>query len=146
MQEFTKKSHPTIAEASKFRLNEEEYNAFIKWLKDKDYDYNTDTEKQLEELKKTATDEKYHERISKEWEEMKHKLSHNKEEDLVTFKDDICRQLEAEIVARYYYQKGKIQHSLSLDQELKKAVEVLNNTGKYNDILTGKYTEPEPKE
>ena len=115
-------------------------------MKDKDYDYNTDTEKQLEELKKTATDEKYHERISKEWEEMKHKLSHNKEEDLVTFKDDICRQLEAEIVARYYYQKGKIQHSLSLDQELKKAVEVLNNTGKYNDILTGKYTEPEPKE
>lgn len=141
-----KKSHPTIAEASKFRLNEEAYNAFIKWLKDKDYDYTTDTEKQLEELKKTATDEKYQERISKEWEEMKHKLSHNKEEDLVTFKEDICRQLETEIVARYYYQKGKIQHSLSLDQELKKAVEVLNNTGKYKDILAGKYTEPEPKE
>lgn len=141
-----KKSHPTIAEAAKFRLSEEEYNAFIKWLKDKDYDYTTDTEKQLEELKKTASDEKYQERISKEWEEMKHKLSHNKEEDLVTFKEDICRQLEAEIVARYFYQKGKIQHSLSLDQELKKAVEVLNNTGKYNDILAGKYTEPEPKD
>ncbi len=141
-----KKSHPTIAEAAKFRLSEEEYNAFIKWLKDKDYDYTTDTEKQLEELKKTASDEKYQERISKEWEEMKHKLSHNKEEDLVTFKEDICRQLEVEIVARYFYQKGKIQHSLSLDQELKKAVEVLNNTGKYNDILAGKYTEPEPKD
>ncbi len=141
-----KKSHPTIAEAAKFRLSEEEYNAFIKWLKDKDYDYTTDTEKQLEELKKTASDEKYQERISKEWEEMKHKLSHNKEEDLVTFKEDICRQLEAEIVARYFYQKGKIKHSLSLDQELKKAVEVLNNTGKYNDILAGKYTEPEPKD
>jgi len=141
-----KLAHASLSNPEAFRLTDAEYDEFVKWLKDKDYDYSTDTQKQLDELKTTAKDEKYLDRISKEIEQIKDKLSHNKEEDLRTFKADICRQLETEIVTRYYYQNGKIKHALSLDDELKKAVEILNDQGKYNDILSGKFIQPESKE
>ena len=36
---------------------------------------------------------------------------------------------------RYFYQKGRIQASISEDPELSKAIEVLNNPQEYNAVL-----------
>jgi len=77
---------------------------------------------------------------------LKGELAHNKQEDLEAFKDEVSKLLEDEIVTRYYYQKGRIQHSLSVDQEIAKALEILNDKDKQQAILTGKYSEPEPKD
>jgi hypothetical protein len=57
----------------------------------------------------------------------------------------IKTELENEIVARYYYQKGKLEHSLSLDLEVKKASEILKDDKLYGEILAGKYVDPEIK-
>ena len=140
-----KLKNPAIGSAKQFRLSDDEYNKFCKWLEDKEYDYTTDTQKELEELKKIATEEKYFEQASKELEALKAVLSHNKTLDLDNFKTEIKTELENEIVARYYYQKGKLEHSLSLDLEVKKASEILKNTQLYGDILAGKYVDPEIK-
>jgi len=139
-------AHPTIEAADKFRISESEYQEFVKWLEGKDYDYTTDSEKELEELKKVATKEKYISKIQKDFDALKTSLSHNKSEDLQLFKEDIKQVLEREIVSRYYFQKGKIQHAISLDEEVKKAIEVLNDNQKYTDILTGKYIEKDLKD
>jgi carboxyl-terminal processing protease len=139
-------AHPTIEAADKFRISESEYQEFVKWLEGKDYDYTTDSEKELEELKKVATKEKYISKIQKDFDALKTSLSHNKADDLQLFKDEIKQVLEREIVSRYYFQKGKIQHAISLDEEVKKAIEVLNDNQKYTDILTGKYIEKDLKD
>jgi carboxyl-terminal processing protease len=141
-----RRTHASIDRAQEFRLSKEEYQAFVQWLSDKTYDYTTDTEKELEELKKIAKDEQYLSRIEKELETLKGELAHNKQEDLEAFKDEVSKLLEDEIVTRYYYQKGRIQHSLSVDQEIAKALEILNDKDKQQAILTGKYSEPEPKD
>lgn len=138
--------HATIDSPDKFRLSDAEYQEFVKWLDGKDFDYTTETEKELDELKKIATKEKYLDKVQKEFDALKSTLAHNKTEDLQLFKSEIKELLEREIVTRYYFQKGKIQHALSVDEEVKKAIEILSDKEQYNNILTGKYTEKDFKE
>ena len=59
----------------------------------------------------------------------------NKEDDLFTNKQDVKEILTGEIASRYFYQQGRIKSSLNFDSELKKAIEVLQDEEKYNNIL-----------
>ena len=43
-----------------------------------------------------------------------------------------------EIMSRYYYQKGRIKASIKFDKEVEKAIEILQNIEKYNNILSKK--------
>jgi len=44
--------------------------------------------------------------------------------------------LKAEIVNRYYFQKGRIEASLSDDPEIAKAISIFNDPSQYKAILT----------
>lgn len=125
----------TIPPAKNFTLSEADYNDFVKYLADKDYDYVTASEKTLEEYKNAAIKEKYFDAIKTDYEKLKNSLKHDKQSDLVKFKEEISGLLESEIATRYYYQKGKIESTLKRDKDIKKAVEVLNNTSQYNTAL-----------
>jgi len=46
--------HPSISPAREYRLNEQEYEAFISWQGSREYSYVTDSERMLRELKETA--------------------------------------------------------------------------------------------
>ena len=47
--------------------------------------------------------------------------------------------IEGEIVTRYYYQNGRIEASLKHDDEVNKAVEILQDQEVYDAILNGTY-------
>ncbi len=128
-------SHPNITNINALKITDEEYAKFLDYLKDKDYDYTTESDDQLKELIKTARQEKYYDLASTEFEALKVKLAHDKEKDLRTFSSEIRLLLYEEIASRYLYQKGRIQASLDDDQELKKAVEVLHRPQEYITLL-----------
>ena len=44
--------HPSIPPANSFRLSDDDWNDFVNFIADKEYDYTTKSEKSLEELKK----------------------------------------------------------------------------------------------
>lgn len=133
------RTYKSIATPDKFQISEEIYADFITFLADKDYDYKTKSEELIEDFKKTASDEKYFERVEKEFDALKQKLAHNKNDDLVTFKKQIKSLLREEIISRYYYQKGRIITSLYTDPDVDKAIEVINNPNLYQSILNGTY-------
>ncbi len=108
---------------------------FLDYIKDKNYDYTTESDDQLEELIKTAKQEKYYDRASGEFDALKVKLAHDKEKDLQTFSSEIKLLLYEEIASRYFYQKGRIQASLDEDNDLEKAIEVLQNPKEYSTLL-----------
>ncbi len=85
---------------------------FMSFLSDKDYDYITACEEKLKELKKSATSEGSFDAIEEQFEMLKKAMEHNKEEDLITYRDEISELLKLEIVSRYYFQEGKIRASL----------------------------------
>ena len=60
-----------------------------------------------------------------------------KKNDLTTHKNEIKRMLETQIVGRYAFEKGKIEHSFQYDKEIARANELFNNKTQILSILNG---------
>lgn len=125
----------SIPEPFTFEVTDTEYEKFKIFIADKKYDYQTETEKLLDKLKKKAVEDKLIDSLDGIFIELDDKLKRNKSEDVNTFKDEIIRVLENEIVSRYYYQDGRIKIDLKHNDEIKKAIEVLTDSVKYTSIL-----------
>ena len=126
-------SHDSIS--YDFVFSDADFLAFTNYISDKDYTYETATEKSLKKLKKQAEDEDYFDSLSEEYDALALKMALNKEDDLQNSRDDIKEILTGEIMSRYYYQKGRLKAGLNFDNELDKAIEVLQNKEQYNKIL-----------
>ncbi|HPI54084.1 MAG TPA: S41 family peptidase, partial [Chitinophagaceae bacterium] len=128
--------HPSIPAANQFKLTDAEFNDFVKWLDGKDYSYKTKTEEALTKLKETAEKENYLDGIRKDYDVLEKAISHDKTQDLVKNKKEILRLLQDEIVARYYFQRGRFQNQLSDDDDVKEAISILSNPSKYQSLLS----------
>ena len=127
--------HDSISED--FIFSEIDFQSFITYLSDKEYSYKTETEKALEKFKNEASEEKYFSDLSEQYDILVKQLQQNKNDDLQKNKSDIKEILTAEIMSRYYYQKGRIKAQLNFDLEVAKAVEILQNQAQYDSILEG---------
>lgn len=131
-------SHASVVSAKEFELSDAEYDDFKLWLADKDYSYTTQVEKNLDQLKENALEEKYYEEISENLYKLKAKIEESKTDDLEDFKSQIKTLLEEDIMSRYYLEKGAIESSFDVDQDVAKAIETLNQVTEYNQILAKK--------
>lgn len=130
--------HSEIPDVRSFKLSDQEYNDFVKFLADKDYDYTTQSEVLIKQLEEAAKKDKYFGHAEKEFEALKKQLSHDKKKDLMLFKDEIKSYLEDEVVGRYYFQRGKIERSLINDPQVQEALKVATNSKKTHEILVMK--------
>lgn len=133
--------HKSIAPADVFKIDDATYQDFMKFVKDKKFTYTTESEKQIEKLKKVAKEEGYLDKIQPQIEVLEKNLVTEKANDLLNNRKDIEELLRSEIVGRYYYQKGRIISSLQDDPDLDRAFEILLNTNgkdEYHSILKGK--------
>ncbi|PJJ80323.1 S41 family peptidase [Mucilaginibacter auburnensis] len=130
-------SHPKIGDPKGFSLSDAEYNDFVKYLADKNYTYNTISERTLDALKADATKEKQFDQIQTEYESLKAKLMNSKKNDLQLHKSEIKQALEDEIVSRYYYEKGRFEAGFKYDKELAQAVKTLQDKNLITSILRG---------
>ncbi|MCR4811567.1 MAG: S41 family peptidase [Bacteroidales bacterium] len=132
------KQHASIPSPSKFEITDEIYDDFRNFLSDKDYSYSTSTEKYLDDLKTIAKEEKYFDAVKADIEALEAKLKADKAGDLAKYRDEVSEMLKNEILARYYYQKGRVEGSLTHDKDVLKAVEILSDKSQYKKILSGK--------
>ena len=133
--------HKSIDSADRFQIDEATYQDFMKFVKDKNFSYTTESEKAIEKLKKTAKDEGYLDKIQPQIDQLEKNFAAEKENDLLNNRKDIEELLRSEIVGRYYYQKGRIVANLNDDPDLQRAFEILLNTNgkdEYHSILGGK--------
>ena len=128
--------HETLHDGKDFRISATEFDEFVAWLQDKEYDYTTESESLLNEFKEVAEEEEYFEGISTEFEALQTKISHDKKNDLQKQSDEIKRLLENEIVTRYYYREGAIENGFIYDTEVARAVDILNDPNEYKKILS----------
>lgn len=130
--------HPTIKAPRDFSMSDGEYQDFVKWLADKEYDYTTDVERKFAELEASAKKEKYFDSVQEQLKSLRTKLYHSKDSDLQKFKDEIKSQLEQEIVVRYYLQKGVREQSFVKDPEIQAALKLFAEPNRYQTLLKGK--------
>ncbi|PRY84375.1 S41 family peptidase [Mongoliibacter ruber] len=125
----------SIGAPSDFQISEDIYKDFVSWLEGKEYDYTTYVEKALDDLVKYAEKENYFEEIQPTIKDLKKKVSHNKEQDLITYQEEIKSALKEEIISRYYYQEGVVEASLYDDEDIDLALKVLSDQTELKNIL-----------
>lgn len=133
------REHETLPRPSVFEVNDELYNDFVTYLSGKEYEYETRTEKAISKMIKDANKEKYVSDLQAEIDALEAKMESSKTNDLERFKAQISEVIEGEIVTRYYYQNGRIEASIKHDDDVNKAVEILQDQEVYNAILNGTY-------
>jgi carboxyl-terminal processing protease len=128
-------NHPTIADPRNFSLSNEEYAQFVSWMKDKNYTYISNLDRQIMEMNHEAKREKYYTEIKSQLDLIQVKIEESKKNELQLYKDQIKKLLEEDIASRYYMEKGSVEVGFKYDQDIKKASEVLLNTAQYKKIL-----------
>jgi carboxyl-terminal processing protease len=131
-------SHPDIKLPSQFVFTDNDYNDFKEYLKTRKFDYKTDTEETMNQLIADAKKEKYYDLHKDLFTELEKDIAHNLDQDLSLFRNEIKELLEEEIIGRYFYEDGAIAWSVTRDEQVKKALEVLNNKNTYSSVLSGK--------
>ena len=127
--------HPTIAAVKDFQLTDADYAAFKAMMKKRNFTYDRQSEKMLQNLKEMAEFEGYLDSASDEFAALEKKLQHNLDLELDRFAKDIKPLIAEEIVKRYYYEKGAVQETMKDDPDLKKALEVLQRPEDYKGML-----------
>lgn len=128
----------TIVNARNFALTDTEYNGFKQWVSDKDYHYTTKVDNALKKLRDSAKEEMYYSDIEENLASLEKTLEDSKENDLEDFKDQIIDLLEEDIISRYYLEKGAIESSFGKDRDVIKAIEILDDKERYNELLGNK--------
>ncbi|MDR1119884.1 MAG: S41 family peptidase [Dysgonamonadaceae bacterium] len=130
------RSHPTIAPVEAFDFPEKDYDSFKAFVKDKNFTYDRQSEKALSTLKEIMQFEGYTETASEELKALESKLYPDLDRDLELNRASIVQCIAQEIVKRYYYQKGEIIQALKLDDDLKKALEIVDDINIYHQLLS----------
>lgn len=110
-----------------------DYQGFKAFLKANDFSFTTEAEEHIQKIKEGHSATALNAEISA----MEQKIASQKQDDLDQYQAEIVRAIEAEIIARFNYEKGKAIQGLSTDPEIKLAKEILNNSERYNSILKG---------
>lgn len=125
--------NPEITNVDNFHFTE--WEAFVNYLQSRNFDFDTETEKLLTELREKSVKSGYLSDV--DFKDLEQRLIANKKSQLDAHKQIITDMIEKEIVSRYQFEKGRIKVGLRNDVEIKKAIELFNNPSKYQAILKG---------
>ena len=127
--------HQTGPSVADFYFSDEDYEIFKKYMVEKNFQYDRQSEKTLKALKEVAEFEGFLEDNAELFNDLEAKLQPNLTHDLERFKKEIKQYISAQIIKRYYYQSGEVQFNLRDDVIFQKALEVLKNRELYNNAL-----------
>ncbi|HNM09672.1 MAG TPA: S41 family peptidase, partial [Chitinophagales bacterium] len=130
--------HESIGDAKNFALTDKEYDEFVKWLEDKEYSYTTSTERSLDNLESNTKEDAFYTTVKHDIDHLREAIANDKKNDLYKFKDEIMAELNIEIASRYYNGTGRIESSFRFDDDVQRAIEVLEDQATYNSLLQPK--------
>lgn len=127
--------NPQIPEIKNFTITDDIYNQFKSWLKENEFTYETESQRILKNLEKTAKEEKYYEQVKPQLEQLKKDFAHSIDRDMDLFREQISSFLAEQFMQRYYYAEGVMAYKVLHDQEVAKAIEILANKDDFNLLL-----------
>ena len=128
--------HKVIASPEDFVVTDSLYAEFKKFIDPNEFKYDKVCEDRLKLLREAAEAEGYMTDSTKaEFAVLEKLLKHDLNHDLDTHRKEICEILDAEILKRYYYQRGQIIDNLKYDTTIDKVHEILAKSGEYEKIL-----------
>lgn len=128
-----KVKHKEIKALKEFKF--EDFDDFKKYVATASFKYKSPVQNALNDLKKLAESQADMKNLAADADALATKYKENIPELLDKSKSLIIKQIEKEIIPRYYLQKGKIEKSLQVDEEIEVAINLLNDPVKYQSYL-----------
>ena len=113
----------SIAAPGKFSMSDADYEEFIKYAVEKDFDSRTYVEIEFERVLSSAKREGLYELNKSYFDDLKSKISMDKETFLRKMRNEIQPVVEQEIVHKYYYATGAAEYGIRGDKQLMTAIE-----------------------
>lgn len=123
--------HPTIDSTDVFRFND--FAGFESYLKSTNFEYHSEAEKALDELKTAASKEDLG--VEASLAALSQTINATQANEITKYRDVIVDLIEKDIAGRYYYQRGQVQIGLRNDPEVKEAISILLDGPRYKRIL-----------
>ena len=117
-----------------FNFSDNDYAAFKSFVKEKNFSFQTKTEKLLEESI-NADDTLLGPEVQEKYKDLLLAVNKGKITALDNYKNEIKKNLEDEIIIRYFYREGLYKYYLKHDDAILAAKELLANDKIYSSIL-----------
>lgn len=124
-----------IEQMEDFKLTDKDFKDFVKFLNDKGFVFENETEKHFEEMLIAAENEALTPVLNKEIKALQEKLKSANQEAILQQKEQIMNLLSEEIVTRYFYDEGAFEYNIVKGEEINTAQRVLSNLSEYKSIL-----------
>ncbi len=120
---------------SAFKFSEVDFQDFLKFLRQNDFNYETETEKEFAEALRRSEDDDLKQEIEGNYKQLIASINKAKDKALIDKKAEIMSLISDEILKRYFYRDGLYEYQVKNNPEILEAIAVLNETNRYNRIL-----------
>lgn len=124
-----------ITDWKDFKFGGNDFQDFLKFLKNNNFEYETETEKKFAEGLKISEDEDMNKEILASYNQLSAAIDNAKDKAIVDKKVEIESLLKDEILKRYFYREGLYNYQIEHNPEIMAAVAILVDESKYNKIL-----------
>ncbi|MFH6603129.1 S41 family peptidase [Maribacter algicola] len=124
-----------VSDPDSFTFSDTDFESFKNHVAQSDFSFQTKTEKTLKEALTDREEVIFNDAIENDFKKLLADIDKSKMAALDTYQKEIRKNLEDEIIKRYFYREGLYQYYLSHDEAILAATELLGNNGKYNAIL-----------
>jgi carboxyl-terminal processing protease len=125
----------TIEDLKSFNLADSDFNDFKNYLKTTGFDFKTKTEEALNDAIAIAKEEELEGVIDSEYNNLNSALQAYKSNAIDQNKAQLKSLITDEIIKRYFYSEGLYTYYTVNNNEIKKALSILNNPSQYTGIL-----------
>ncbi len=126
--------HDTIELPGEFQFMD--FDDFVSFVDKKGMNFELAQEKSVREMIKNLETSHESPEILAESKSLLDKIIKQKKALLLSAMDDIIKEIENELIVRYFHQKGKTKHTLHEDPEINEAIKLLNDTNAYKKLLS----------
>ncbi len=109
------------------------FEEFKKYAQNQEFEYKSDAEAHLSLFIEDI--EENYVSFSEELMDLKTRVSELKKKDFELFKEEILNEIKEELAVRYYGMEGRIKEHLKNDIQFQAALDVLNNSKLYKNLL-----------
>lgn len=114
--------HESIAPAASFKLEDDEFEAFVEYAKGKEFDYRSSAKAYFDRMKEELSKDGLSESAAESLTALEKALEIEKSDFIRLKKAEIVPLIEQEIVVRYYFQKARFEVRVRYDEVLEKAL------------------------
>ncbi|QXP80560.1 MULTISPECIES: S41 family peptidase [Winogradskyella] len=124
-----------VEDLKNFELSDSDFKKFKNYIKSSEFNFETKTEKALQNAILIAEDEGLNNVIESDYNNLSKTLKAYKSNAIDNNKKQLNSLLTDEIIKRYFYSEGLYTYYTANNSEIKKAINILNNPTQYASIL-----------